>query len=60
MKPCKLPIRNPGMMGEYGDASQARRVVLRLPRCRVCGCTDDLPCPGGCYWAERDLCSECE
>ena len=28
-------------------------------RCRVCGCTDDHACPGGCYWVEEDLCSEC-
>ncbi len=29
-------------------------------RCRVCGCTDDDPCVGGCYWVEDDLCSACE
>jgi len=28
-------------------------------RCRVCGCTDDHACPGGCYWVEPDLCSAC-
>lgn len=28
-------------------------------RCRVCGCTDGNACPGGCYWVEKDLCSEC-
>jgi hypothetical protein len=28
-------------------------------RCRHCGCTDDHACPGGCYWVEDDLCSEC-
>ncbi len=27
--------------------------------CRVCGCTDDRACPGGCYWADEDLCSAC-
>ena len=27
--------------------------------CRVCGCTQDNACPGGCYWVEDDLCSEC-
>ncbi|GBF35432.1 chromosome partitioning protein ParB [Desulfocucumis palustris] len=27
--------------------------------CRVCGCTDDAACPGGCYWVEPDLCSRC-
>jgi hypothetical protein len=29
------------------------------PRCRVCGCTDDHACEGGCYWVEEDLCSAC-
>jgi hypothetical protein len=28
-------------------------------RCRICGCTDDDPCPEGCYWVEDDLCSAC-
>lgn len=30
-------------------------------RCRVCGCTDDRACAGGCYWvnSEHDLCSAC-
>lgn len=32
--------------------------------CRVCGCSDDRPCPGGCVWAQPgdmdgDLCSSC-
>lgn len=27
--------------------------------CRVCGCTDDAACFGGCYWVAEDLCSSC-
>lgn len=27
--------------------------------CRVCGCTDECACPGGCSWVESDLCSAC-
>jgi len=27
--------------------------------CRVCGCTEDNACPGGCSWVEPDLCSRC-
>lgn len=27
--------------------------------CRVCGCTDSYGCPGGCSWAESDLCTSC-
>jgi len=29
------------------------------PECRVCHCTQDNPCPGGCIWAQVDLCSAC-
>jgi len=28
-------------------------------KCRVCGCTWEKACPGGCYWVEYDLCSKC-
>ena len=28
--------------------------------CRVCGCTNDRACPGGCRWVEFDLCSACD
>lgn len=27
--------------------------------CRVCGCTQDNACKGGCSWIEPDLCSSC-
>jgi hypothetical protein len=27
--------------------------------CRICGCTDDRACPGGCAWVAEDLCSAC-
>ena len=27
--------------------------------CRICGCTDDRACKGGCHWIDRDLCSAC-
>jgi len=30
-----------------------------MASCRVCGCTDDKACEGGCYWVEPDLCSAC-
>lgn len=32
-----------------------------VARCRVCGCTDDAACEGGCSWASpgHDLCSSC-
>lgn len=30
--------------------------------CRVCECTDERACAGGCYWvdATHTLCSACE
>src|SRR5262245_60129417 len=28
-------------------------------RCRICGCTDERPCVGGCFWVAADLCSNC-
>lgn len=34
-----------------------------VPRCRVCGCTEEHGCPGGCCWVEDpeggELCSAC-
>lgn len=34
--------------------------VKKIKQCRVCGCTDDKACPGGCCWVEDDLCSQCK
>jgi len=30
-----------------------------MQTCRVCGCTDENACAGGCAWFEPDLCSLC-
>lgn len=27
--------------------------------CRICGCTWNNACSGGCYWITDDLCSQC-
>ena len=27
--------------------------------CKVCGCTDEFACPGGCGWATKDTCTRC-
>ena len=27
--------------------------------CRVCGCTQNNACLGGCWWVDVDLCSSC-
>lgn len=34
-------------------------ILVKEQKCRVCGCTDDHACPGGCYWVKEDLCSSC-
>lgn len=37
----------------FGPCSDSER------KCRVCGCTEDHACAGGCSWVEEDLCSAC-
>jgi hypothetical protein len=32
---------------------------LGIAQCRVCGCTNDFACDGGCHWVRSDLCSAC-
>jgi hypothetical protein len=32
---------------------------MRERTCRVCGCTESRPCPGGCAWSAPDACSAC-
>lgn len=44
---------------DFGQDLWDNGVPLEECTCRVCGCTDDRACPGGCYWVEEDLCSEC-
>ncbi len=34
---------------------------MNIPRtCQVCGCTDAMACPGGCWWVGPELCSACD
>jgi hypothetical protein len=33
--------------------------LSNVQRCRVCGCTEERACPGGCTWVRPDLCSAC-
>ena len=33
--------------------------VAQVRTCRLCGCTDEYGCDGGCAWVDDDLCSEC-
>lgn len=48
------------------DVPPGQNLPLDIPlepeqrKCRVCGCTWDHGCPGGCYWVADDLCSQCD
>lgn len=33
--------------------------AIEVCACRICGCTDEFGCRGGCWWIEPDLCSAC-
>lgn len=43
--------------GEEKAAEPTHEAIART--CRVCGCTDEWGCDGGCLWVEEDLCSQC-
>ncbi|MFA5466956.1 MAG: hypothetical protein WC251_03805 [Candidatus Izemoplasmatales bacterium] len=32
-----------------------------MSKCKICGCTDDRACEGGCFWIDKNetVCSEC-
>jgi hypothetical protein len=61
----KYRISTDGSMDYPNEEEKAKgeailaRIEEGIQRCRVCGCTDDRACPGGCYWVETDLCSAC-
>jgi hypothetical protein len=40
-------------------ARQARIAAGVEHACVLCGCSESLPCPGGCIWARPNLCSRC-
>ncbi len=40
-------------------SSSRRRPSARVRRCRVCRCTNEAACDGGCSWVAADLCSRC-
>ena len=57
-----LMIWPTGMTNRYPWSHGNENVHLsdcRDRACRVCGCTWNKACPGGCYWVEPDLCSAC-
>jgi hypothetical protein len=55
-----------GEMGQCGDRpvwacwqKYIYELVDAEQVCRICGCTQNNACQGGCYWVESDLCSAC-
>lgn len=34
-------------------------VTVAVRQCRICGCTDDEACTGGCSWSQPEICSTC-
>lgn len=58
-RPCSAPGCDVGR-----DVFDAELEFTLLGQCRVCGCTDDVACPGGCSWVDDpdrrgELCSAC-
>lgn len=56
-----LPLNQWGMVLGFDDEGdeEALEPLFDEQTCRVCGCTWDNACEGGCYWVEEDLCSQC-
>lgn len=45
---------------DRSEIRAARRLALSARRqCRVCHCSQEQACPGGCHWVDLDLCSAC-
>lgn len=46
-------------VADCSSCSRSYRKRTGEAPCRVCGCTNDRACDGGCYWSQPDLCSSC-
>lgn len=65
----KRPLVEPGpnpcadcgaqLDGEDCPSCDAELNALAVETCRVCGCTDENACEGGCMWIGERLCSSC-
>ena len=33
--------------------------AAEMSKCRICGCTNEKACEGGCFWALPGICSKC-
>lgn len=55
-----LPFEKWGMALGFNELEEeSDEELFDVQKCRVCGCTDNNACEGGCYWVEDDLCSKC-
>jgi hypothetical protein len=56
---------NPDIESISAENAKLRAVIMQSDpeffnrKCRMCGCTWDHACEGGCSWVEDDLCSKC-
>jgi ParB/RepB/Spo0J family partition protein len=50
----KVRLATEAKAGKGGKAKKSKPGT-----CRMCGCTDEEACEGGCSWVEPDLCSAC-
>src|SRR5437763_1726266 len=52
-EPMRVGQSLPYEVTDYRLTESAAALLADLDdvaRCRVCGCTEDAPCPGGCCW----------
>lgn len=61
--PCSVITTACARFPVTAAALPEQAAMADLATCRVCGCTEDRPCPGGCWWVSDpmmgDLCSSC-
>lgn len=55
----RLAIDVPLLKEPIDDLPLPDLAPIAVRSCRVCGCTDDCACPGGCSWVAPGLCSSC-
>lgn len=56
------PLRQFIILAMASGPDETEKSKLQKGVCRVCGCTESTPCPGGCAWTDETetLCTTCE
>lgn len=56
------PEKKSAKANKKAGSVKRKRGRPRKGICRVCGCTETSPCPGGCAWTDKSqtLCTACE